>query len=56
MRPFAAAGYASPRGQRDFASTAQLVASRYDVLSEPRHAKDGGQHLARLALTCPPIS
>ncbi|WP_309111992.1 general stress protein [Saccharothrix sp.] len=50
---FAAAGYASLRGQRDFASTTQLVAGRYDVLCEPRHAEKGRDLLARLALTAP---
>ncbi len=50
---FAAAGYASLRGQRDFASTTQLVAGRYDVLCEPRHAEKGRDLLARLALAAP---
>ncbi|MFE2757762.1 general stress protein [Actinosynnema sp. NPDC059335] len=50
---FAAAGYASLRGRRDFASTTQLVAGRYDVLCEPRHAELGRDLLARLALAAP---
>ncbi|MFI9007857.1 general stress protein [Actinosynnema sp. NPDC053489] len=47
---FAAAGYASMRGRRDFASTTQLVAGRYDVLCEPRTAEKGRDLLARLAM------
>jgi hypothetical protein len=47
---FAAAGYAPLKGQRDFASTTQLVAGRYDVLREPRHAEKGRDLLAKLAL------
>jgi hypothetical protein len=50
---FAAAGYASLKGQRDFTSTTQLVAGRYDVLCEPRHAEKGRDLLARLALAAP---
>lgn len=46
---FAAAGYASLRGRRDFASTTQLVAGRYDVLCEPRHAELGRDLLALAA-------
>lgn len=51
---FAAVGYASMRGRRDFASTTQLVAGRYDVLCEPRTAEQGRDLLAKLALTPPP--
>lgn len=43
-----ALGYASLRGQRDFVSNTQLVASRYDVLTEPRNAEKGRELLARL--------
>lgn len=50
---FVAAGYASLKGQRDFASTTQLVADRYDVLCEPRHAEKGRDLLAKLALSAP---
>ncbi|MFO7192684.1 MULTISPECIES: general stress protein [Thermocrispum] len=46
---FAAVGYASTRGQRDFISTSQLVAQRYDVLSLPRNAERGRELLAELA-------
>jgi hypothetical protein len=47
---FAAAGYASTRGKRDFQSTSQLVAGRYDVLCQPRNAEQGRDLLAKLAL------
>jgi vacuolar-type H+-ATPase subunit I/STV1 len=47
---FAAAGYASTRGRRDFSSTSQLVAGRYDVLCESRHAEQGRDLLAKLAM------
>lgn len=50
---FAAAGYASLRGTRDFASTTQIVAGRYDVLCEPRTAEQGRDLLAKLALAAP---
>lgn len=46
---FAAIGYASLRGQRDFVSNTQLVATRYDVLCEPRSAERGRELLAKLA-------
>src|SRR2546430_1217804 len=46
---FAALGYASLRGQRDSVSNIQLVATRYDVLCEPRHAEQGRDLLAALA-------
>src|SRR5690606_32295523 len=46
---FAAAGYAATRGQRDFISTSQLDAQRYDVLSRPRNAERGRELLAELA-------
>lgn len=42
--------YAATRGQRDFASTMQLVAGRYDVLCNPRTAEKGRDLLAKLAL------
>lgn len=47
---FAAVGYASTRGRRDFASTSQLVAGRYDVLCLPRHAEQARDLLAKLTL------
>lgn len=46
----AAIPYAATRGQRDFASTMQLVAGRYDVLCEPKAAEQARDMLARLAI------
>jgi hypothetical protein len=40
--------YAATRGQRDFASTMQLVAGRYDVLCDPRSAERARDMLSRL--------
>ncbi|MGB3302762.1 general stress protein [Gordonia sp. (in: high G+C Gram-positive bacteria)] len=42
--------YAATRGQRDFTSTMQLVAGRYDVLCDPRSAEQARDMLARLAI------
>ena len=42
--------YAATRGQRDFASTMQLVAGRYDVLCEPKTAESARDLLAKLAI------
>ncbi|WP_027502677.1 general stress protein [Rhodococcus sp. UNC363MFTsu5.1] len=42
--------YAATRGQRDFASTMQLVAGRYDVLCEPKTAERARDLLAKLAI------
>lgn len=50
---FAAVGYGSQRGQRDFISTSQLVAQRYDVLCQPRNAERGREMLANLAARNP---
>lgn len=47
---FAAAGYGATRGRRDFASASQLVAGRYDVLCQPRHAEQARDMLARMSL------
>ncbi|MGH3914621.1 MAG: general stress protein [Pseudonocardiaceae bacterium] len=47
---FAAAGYASTRGRRDFSSASQLVAGRYDVLCLPRHAEQARDLLAKLSM------
>lgn len=52
----AAAGYASARGRRDFSSASQLVAGQYDVLSQPQHAEQGRDLLARLAMRPPSAS
>ncbi|KJR07715.1 MULTISPECIES: general stress protein [Gordonia] len=46
----AAIPYAATRGQRDFTSTMQLVAGRYDVLCDPRTAEQARDMLAKLAL------
>ncbi|MDF0530360.1 magnesium transporter [Tsukamurella sp. 8F] len=40
--------YAATRGTRDFSSTMQLVAGRYDVICEPRSAERARDMLARL--------
>ncbi|QRY63563.1 magnesium transporter [Gordonia sp. PDNC005] len=42
--------YAASRGQRDFTSTMQLVAGRYDVLCDPKKAEQARDMLARLAI------
>ncbi|HXB85486.1 general stress protein [Mycobacterium sp.] len=42
--------YAMARGTRDFSSTLQLVAGRYDVLCDPRNAERARDLLARLAI------
>lgn len=46
---FAAIAYGATRGKRDFISTSQLVAQRYDVLCKPRTAERGRDLLAELA-------
>jgi len=42
--------YAMARGTRDFSSTMQLVAGRYDVLCDPQSAEKGRDILARLTI------
>lgn len=42
--------YAMARGTRDFSSTMQLVAGRYDVLCDPAGAERGRDLLARLTI------
>ena len=42
--------YAMARGTRDFSSTMQLVAGRYDVLCDPQSAERGRDMLARLKI------
>ena len=42
--------YAMARGTRDFSSTMQLVAGRYDVLCDPQNAENGRDLLARLKI------
>lgn len=50
---FSAMGYGMSKGRRDFSSTSQLVAGRYDVLCQPRSAEKGRDLLAKLALRPP---
>lgn len=42
--------YVMARGTRDFSSTMQLVAGRYDVLCDPQNAEQARDLLARLAI------
>lgn len=42
--------YAMARGTRDFSSTMQLVAGRYDVLCDPQNAEKARDMLGRLRL------
>lgn len=44
----ALAGYAATRGQRDFSSVSRIVATRYEVLVEHKHAARGRQLLTQL--------
>ncbi|NUU22851.1 MAG: hypothetical protein HOV68_15275, partial [Streptomycetaceae bacterium] len=43
-------GYRSMGGQRDFVSSRQLVAARYDVLVEPAFAERARNIVGRLSL------
>ena len=43
-------GYAATRGRRDFTSTNQIVAGRYDVMCNPARAEEARAHLARFSL------
>ena len=45
---WALAGYAATRGRRDFSSVSQIVATRYEVLVEHKHAARGRELLARM--------
>ena len=45
---FAFAGYRATRGQRDFTSVSQVVATRYEVLVEHKYAEQGRTLLATL--------
>ncbi|HEV3356898.1 MAG TPA: general stress protein [Pseudonocardiaceae bacterium] len=47
---FASVGYASTRGRRDFQSTSQLVAGRYDVLCQPPTAERARDLIAKLSM------
>jgi hypothetical protein len=42
--------YSMARGTRDFSSTLQLVAGRYDVLCDPKNAEQARDLLAHLAI------
>ena len=42
--------YAMSKGTRDFSSTMQLVAGRYDVLCDPQNAEKARDMLGRLRL------
>ena len=42
--------YAMTRGTRDFSSTMQLVAGRYDVLCDPQNAEQARDMLSRLTI------
>ena len=41
-------GYAATRGRRDFTSVTQVVATRYEVLVEHKHAQTGRELLAQM--------
>ena len=45
---WALVGYALTRGQRDFSSVSRIVATRYEVLVEHKHAARGRELLAQL--------
>ena len=45
---WALVGYAATRGQRDFSSVSRIVATRYEVLVEHKHAARGRELLAQL--------
>lgn len=46
----AAVAYGARKGKRGFESVSQLVARRYDVLSQPRNAERGRELLSTLAV------
>ena len=45
---WALVGYAATRGQRDFSSVSRIVATRYEVLVEHKHAVQGRELLATM--------
>jgi hypothetical protein len=47
---FGATGYAATQGRRDFTSTSQIVAGRYDVMCNPAQAETARAELARFSL------
>ncbi len=50
---FGLIGYAATRGQRDFTSKSQVVASTYDVMCVPSHAQAAQELIGKLSLTNP---
>ena len=50
---WALAGYAATRGRRDFTSVSQVVATRYEVLVEHKHAARGRELLATMPASSP---
>jgi hypothetical protein len=51
---WALVGYAATRGQRDFTSVTQVVATRYEVLVEHKHAEQARQLIAAMPGGAPP--
>lgn len=51
---WALVGYAATRGRRDFTSVSQVVATRYEVLVEHKHAARGRELLATMPGATPP--
>jgi hypothetical protein len=51
---FAAVGYASTRRRRDFQSSSQLVAGRYDVLCQPGNAEKARDLIAKQSMRTQP--
>ena len=51
---WALVGYAATRGQRDFSSVSRIVATRYEVLVEHKHAARGRELLATMPGAAPP--
>jgi hypothetical protein len=47
---FGYTGYRATQGKRDFTSTSQIVASRYEVMCSPAHAEEARAQLARFSL------
>jgi hypothetical protein len=47
---FGAVGYGATQGKRDFTSTNQVVAGRYELMCNPQFAEDARALLARLSL------
>ncbi len=45
---WASVGYSFTKGQRDFSSVSQIVATKYEVLCEHKHAAQGRELLAKL--------